>query len=236
MKIQATDNFNSQAVPNRAGQEDALTKRLKSQIADAQKKMQELSANQDMSMEEKMKKRQELQKQISDLNMQLRQHQIELRKEKMQQKQMTEKDTKQKKDNEKTDKHNAGLSEAGMRAVMSAESTIEQSKIQGNVATRMEDRAGVLKAEIKIGHGDVESKKEELADVEQKAMNAKASQLSTLGKAESELEEVSRAENDEDTTVSAEKKNAQEQTQEEKGKKRASDETETTGKKVDVYI
>lgn len=235
MKIQATDNFNSQAVPNRAGQEDAFTKRLKSQIADVQKKMQELSSNQDMSMEEKMKKRQELQKQISDLNMQLRQHQIELRKEKMQQKQATEKDTKQKKDNEKADEDNAGLSEAGMRAVMSAESSIKQSKIQGNVATRMEDRAGVLKTEIKIGHGDVESKKEELADVEQKAMNAKASQFSTLGKAESELEGVSRAENDEDTMASTEKENVQEETREEK-KKRAFDEDETKGKKVDVYI
>lgn len=46
--------------------------------------MQELSSNEDMTLEEKMKKRQEIQQQISDLNMQLRQHQIEQRKEKQQ--------------------------------------------------------------------------------------------------------------------------------------------------------
>lgn len=235
MKIQAADNFNVQAAPIGAGQEDALTKRLKSQIADAQKKMQELSANKDMSVEEKMKKRQELQKQVSDLNMQLRQHQMELRKEKMQPKQTAEKDTKHKRDDEKAHNYNTGFSEESMCAIMSAESSIEQSKIQGNVATRMEDRAGVLEAEIKIGHGDVESKKEELADVEQKAMNAKASQLSTLDKAESRLEEISRAEINEDTMVSAEEKNEQDKTQEEKEKERVIGEVETKGTKVDVY-
>lgn len=44
-------------------------------------KLQELSSNQELSLEEKMKKRQEIQQEISSLTQQLRQHQIELRKQ-----------------------------------------------------------------------------------------------------------------------------------------------------------
>ena len=60
---------------------DSVSKNIQNQIANAQKQLQELSANKDMSIEEKMKKRQEIQQQITDLNNQLRQHQIEQRKE-----------------------------------------------------------------------------------------------------------------------------------------------------------
>ncbi len=46
--------------------------------------LQELSSSKDMTQEEKMTKRQELQQQISDLNVQLRRHQAEQRREKQQ--------------------------------------------------------------------------------------------------------------------------------------------------------
>ena len=54
---------------------DPETKSLQKQIAEKQKQLQELSSNQEMSMEEKMKKRQDIQKEITDLKNQLRQHQ-----------------------------------------------------------------------------------------------------------------------------------------------------------------
>ena len=62
-------------------QMDSISRNLKNQIANAQKKLQELSSNQELSLEEKMKKRQEIQQEISSLTQQLRQHQIELRKQ-----------------------------------------------------------------------------------------------------------------------------------------------------------
>ena len=52
---------------------DSYSRNIQNQIANAQKQLQELSSNENMSLEEKMKKRQEIQQQISDLNMQLRQ-------------------------------------------------------------------------------------------------------------------------------------------------------------------
>ena len=63
---------------------DSYSRNIQNQIANAQRQLQELSSNKDMTQEEKMTKRQELQQQISDLNMQLRQHQVEQRREKQQ--------------------------------------------------------------------------------------------------------------------------------------------------------
>ena len=63
---------------------DSYSRNIQNQIASAQKQLQELSSNKEMTQEEKMTKRQELQQQISDLNMQLRQYQTEQRREKQQ--------------------------------------------------------------------------------------------------------------------------------------------------------
>lgn len=50
-----------------SGGTDAYSKSLQKQIMEAQKQLQELSGNENMTPEMKAKKRQELQKQISDL-------------------------------------------------------------------------------------------------------------------------------------------------------------------------
>ena len=143
---------------------DSYSRNIQSQIANAQKQLQELSSNEDMSLEEKMKKRQEIQQQISDLNMQLRQHQMEQRKEK------------------------------------------QQAKVQGSVATNLEGRANVLKAEVKQGGGNVEAKKEEIAELEQKAQSATSSQISTLADANKTMEEAAKtASKDEKATNTKEK-------------------------------
>ena len=82
MKINGINGANTQVGGmNMMQSNDSVSKNLQSQIANAQKQLQELSANKEMSLEEKMKKRQEIQQQIADLNHQLRQHQIEQRKE-----------------------------------------------------------------------------------------------------------------------------------------------------------
>ena len=58
---------------NKPMEMDSFSKSIHNQISNAQKQLQELSENKDMSMEEKMKRRQEIQQQITDLNNQLRQ-------------------------------------------------------------------------------------------------------------------------------------------------------------------
>lgn len=66
---------------------DAYGRNLQRQIADAQKELQTLAGNQDVDPDAKAKKRQEIQKRISDLNAQLRRHQAEERRKAQQEKQ-----------------------------------------------------------------------------------------------------------------------------------------------------
>jgi len=178
---------------------DAYSRNIQNQIANAQKELQELSSNEDMSSEEKMKKRQEIQQQISDLNVQLRQHQAEQRREKQQAKGSSmdgmsggTRGT----GNVKAGSKSTGLSEASMTAIISAEGSIKQANAQGSAATKMEGRAGVLKSEMKLDQArgnDTGKKQEELAEAEQKAQTAESSQLSTLADASKTMEEAAKA-------------------------------------------
>ena len=179
---------------------DSYSRNIQSQIANAQKQLQELSSNEDMSLEEKMKKRQEIQQQISDLNMQLRQHQMEQRKEKQQAKGSSMDDMLGGTKSGKTGSGSSGLSQASMTAMLSADTSIKQAKVQGSVATNLEGRANVLKAEVKQGGGNVEAKKEEIAELEQKAENATVSQMNTLAEANKVMEEAAVAERNENKT------------------------------------
>ncbi len=183
---------------------DSYSRNIQNQIANAQKQLQELSSNENMALEEKMKKRQEIQQQISDLNMQLRQYQMEQRKEKQQAKGSSMNDmlsgTKNA-GNTKAGSKSAGFSQASMTAMISADSSIKQAQVQGSVATKMEGKSGILQSEIKLEQlrgGDTRKKEEELAEVEQKAQAASSSQLSTLADASSTMEEAAKADSREE--------------------------------------
>lgn len=180
---------------------DSYSKSIQNQIANAQKQLQELSSNENLSLEEKKKRRQEIQQQISDLNMQLRQHQVEQRKEKQQAKDSSMDDTHGGTGNTKAGNNSTGFSQAGMAAMISADSSIKQAKVQGSVATKMEGRSGVLKSEIKQDQargGDTQKKEEELAEVEQKAQEATSSQISTLADASRKMEDAAKADSREE--------------------------------------
>ncbi len=196
MKINGINEANTQMGQMGMNQAtDSYSRNIQNQIANAQKQLQELSSNEEMTLEEKMKKRQEIQQQISDLNMQLRQHQMEQRKEKQQEKGTSMDDMLGGTKGGKSGSKSTGLSQASMTAMISADTSIKQAKVPGSVATSMEGRAGVLESEIKNNHGaDVTKKKEELADVTQKAQAATASQMNTLAEANKAMEEAAVAE------------------------------------------
>lgn len=205
MKINGLNGANSQIGGLNMKATDSISKNIQSQIANAQKQLQDISANKDMSIEEKMKKRQEILQEITDLNNQLRQHQMELRKEKQQAKGSSMNDMLggSTKTAPKAGKQSAGLSQASMKAIMSADSAMAQAQVQGSVATRMEGRTGVLESEIKLDSargGNVEAKKKELAEVQEKMEAAQEAQLNTLADANKELEEAAKADQQEEKT------------------------------------
>ena len=230
MKINGINGANTQMGQMGMNQAtDSYSRNIQNQIAGAQKQLQELSSNGDMTLEEKMKKRQEIQQQISDLNMQLRQHQMEQRKEKQQAKGTSMDDMLGGTKGGKSGSKSAGLSQASMTAMISADTSIKQAKVQGSVATSMEGRAGVLESEIKNNHGsDVTKKKEELADVTQKAQAATASQMNMLAEANKAVEEAAVAEHGDNKTSGAkEEKTGQAENTAEKAV-----ESSTNGEKV----
>jgi len=212
MRINVLNGANTQiSGMNKLTATDSVSKNIQNQIANAQKQLQDISANKDMSIEEKMKKRQEILQEITDLNNQLRQHQLEQRKEKQQAKGSSMNDMLGGSTNSapKAGKQSSGLSQASMKAIMSADSAMAQAQIQGSVATKMEGRAGVLESEIKLDSahgGNVEAKKEELAEVQQKATAAQEAQLNTLADANKELEEAAKEEQKAEKAEDKEKK------------------------------
>lgn len=201
MKISGTNGINTQTGNLKmSGSTDSFTKNIQRQISNAQKQLQELSSNEEMSLEEKMNKRQEIQKQITDLNNQLRQHQIEQRKEQQQQKKSSMEDLlgkNQQAVKNKNGSQETGFSQESMKAIISGDAAMSQAKVQGSTAAKMEGRAGVLKAEIKqdaaLG-GNTQAKEEELAKTEQIAGQAAASQMNTLGEANREIKEAAKSE------------------------------------------
>lgn len=195
MKINGLNGASTQ--PGAAGMTqdtDSFCKNIQNQIANAQKRLQDLSSNENMSIEEKMKKRQEIQQEITNLNQQLRQHQIEKRKEK-QAKNTPVQDLTGGANNGKTaaKEKSSGLSQASMQAMISADSSLKQAKTQGSVAAKMEGKAGILESEIKLDAQrgmSTQKKEEELAEVQQKAQEATASQLGTLADASKNMQEA----------------------------------------------
>lgn len=200
MKINGINGANTQMGQMGMNQAtDSYSRNIQNQIANAQKQLQELSSNEEMTLEEKMKKRQEIQQQISDLNMQLRQHQMEQRKEKQQAERSSMNDMPggtRSAGNTKAGNKNTGFSQAGMTALISADSSIKQAKVQGSVASKMEGKSRILQSEIKLDQArgcDTQKKEEELAEVKQKASEAASSQFSTLADAGRTMEKAAKA-------------------------------------------
>ena len=191
-------------------QSDSYTKSIQRQIADAQQKLQDLSSNEELSLEDKMKKRQEIQQEITNLNQQLRQHQMELRREQQSQKSSSMDEliagTKH-----TSAKKGTGLSQASMQAIISADTSMKQANVQGSVAAGLKGRAGVLESEIRqdAGKGNTEKKEQKLADIQEKVQSATAQQMSLVARANQEVEEAAKANSAENTekTESADKTN-----------------------------
>lgn len=178
---------------------DAQSKQIQNQIENTKKELEKLSQNSDLSVEEKIKKRQELNAKISELQGELRAHQQEVRmKEQQEQAAEANRNAENRSQAKEEPAATVGISKAGMKALLAAGSSMKLADVQGSVAATMEGRAGVLESEISMDAArgsSVEKKKEELADIEQKAVKATSAQIGTLGDA---LEAAEQAKNEED--------------------------------------
>lgn len=185
---------------NQNQQMDSYSKSLQEQINNANEQLQSLGEDKEMSIDEKMKKRQEIQKQITDLQNQLRQHQIEQKKEKRQSKGSSMEDMLGGKHTAKSSKAAKGISTDSMKALISADSAINQVEAGGAVKANLKGEAGILETEIKLDSArgkDVEKKQEQLADIESRNRDVESAQLEVLNRADKELDKAAENNNDE---------------------------------------
>lgn len=199
MKINESNRVNVRT--ERAGmvqEVDSESKEFQNQIASAQNQLKELTANNELSAEEKAKKRQEIQKQITELNNQLRQHQMELRREQQEKEENGEKMSfGEQSESSQEEPLTTGISQTGMKAIISAGSAISRAKAQGNVSMEIESRARVLQSEIKqdAEHGkDTKVKQKELEKLENKAIQAQGAKMEILTGAVREIRKAAEKE------------------------------------------
>ena len=195
MKISGTSGVNAAAGAlsmdaGIGGQTDPMVRDLQRQIEELQNRMKELSSNPELTLEMKAKKRQEIQKQISDLEARIRQRQIEVKREEIVKKRQENYSmdemigTKQR--TKKQGKQSTGLSAGSMEAMISADTSMKQADINGSVVRKMDGKAGVLEAEIKQDSSmgtPTDRKRKELAEVKAKTDEATSAQMSALAQA-----------------------------------------------------
>lgn len=166
--------------------QDAETKRLQSQIEEVWRQIQNVTADENMTIEQKQKKKQELEEKMADLQDQLQQHLSEQRREQQEERIKTA--------------EQKPYDETGMQSVISSEATMKYAEIQEAAADRMENRAVVLKSEMELdagrNRGPIKSKEKELMKEEQGAENARSSQMQILGKTNRNLADAVEAEQD----------------------------------------
>ncbi len=210
MKVGAVGSSQGIQQPEMAGgrQNDPVAKGIQDKINQAQKELQELSSKQDMPPKAKQEKRQELQQEINDLTMQLRQHEMQEKIKEREEKRQGKDNPlglPEYQDNVRKDSRpgvEMGISAAGMEALISADGAQKVADAHGSVAQRMEGKAGVLEAEMKMDGArgmDTSSKQNQLADVNSKAQAAQTAQMSKLQDAGEKLEHAA-----EDGTIQGE--------------------------------
>lgn len=170
MQISGTEN-STQALQNtnRTVSDDPEITNLQNQIAELQKQIQSLSENDEMDAKTKSEKKQELQKQIADLNSEIRQKRIQAQKEKQAAAKPAQTDAAPK-------RFKDGFDEKDTSTLLAASSSLEQSKTVGSVIKRAEGRARILTTEIAIDKSrgaDTTYKEKELEKIEEHTEAAK---------------------------------------------------------------
>ena len=211
MKISGTETVEVQQYKGamnsqtEAAATDFETKSFQNKIASAQTQLQKLSANNEMSSEEKAKKRQEIQKQSMELNNMLRERKAELRREKQQKAAEAEEGNngegtllgQQGKPEtvhiESNTSSSPGISSRHMKSVISADAAIDKAELADNISNELENRVQVLQGEIRQAEangGYVEAKKGEVQSLENKVAKISGAKMNIISGAISEMKQA----------------------------------------------
>ncbi|MBS6062500.1 FlxA-like family protein [Criibacterium bergeronii] len=143
---------------------DDIKESLQNQIMNIQKRMGEISDSTTLSLEQKKQLKEELQEELKNLNKQIIEREMQIRKE-SQEKQEKEMKEKLEKNNPKTEQ------EQTTSDIFMFSNTLTQIRVENSVRTRMKGQARVLASEIKQDEmygSDTTKKKEQLAQLNER--------------------------------------------------------------------
>ncbi|MBO5303595.1 MAG: FlxA-like family protein [Lachnospiraceae bacterium] len=168
MAINSVNTHNSNAYTPQvsASTANTETKTLENQLMNKQQRLNSLSSDDKMSAEEKAKERQEIQKQIAELNRKLelqrmqeqeeakeaakKQEQLDTLKEEMTKETSSKEETKEETSKDYNERmETMKTSAADTRQILAANMAIQQARIQENVVQKNTQDANVLESEIK---------------------------------------------------------------------------------------
>lgn len=151
---------------------------LQNQLLNKEQRLRSLSSDAEMTEAEKAKERQEVQKQIQELNRKLRLLQMEKEEEsrkaaKEQEKKAREAEQKKTGESEADKEHAEEItmenpSVQNIQKVLASDSAVQQSRVQESVTTRQDAKIRVLETEIKADKlygADTTAKREELSSL-----------------------------------------------------------------------
>lgn len=150
---------------------DSISKNIQNEISDVQRKRQELSSKEDIPVEEKQKKRREMQQEISRLNTQLRQRQAEMRREK--QKELLSEEVKT--DPDKTKKEEAKKAETKKVETKEAGQTVKDER-----KTREEEKKGTEEENKAIGISGTGMQETVAADLAMRQLRSRQNVISGM--------------------------------------------------------
>lgn len=188
MQITGVQSSNNYQKPINNSQEDAVIKNAQKQIEALRNELQTLSENEDMEPKIKAEKKQELQKQINELNTQIRQRELELRKEKQAANQPSDTNPRQAKNEESG---GAGFTKSVTGGLISVSNALKGAKDLNCLNKRLTGRAGELNAEIKadLARGaDTAAKEKELEKVNKGIKSTADGSVKMLADAKEELD------------------------------------------------
>lgn len=187
--IQSGSSYGQQ-VNNKKQAEDSVIKNAQSQIEALRKQLQQLGENEEMDPKTKAEKKQEIQKQINELNAQIRQRQAELRREKQTANEPSRREIEQKaEENAKTE--STGFSKSAAGSLISASNALDSAQDLSSLNKKLSGRGRELSAEIKtdLARGaDTAAKERELEKVNKGIKNTAEGSAKVLNEADKELE------------------------------------------------
>lgn len=189
-EIRNQSGFLSNNTVMKYNKKDSIKEGLQNQIINIQKQIYSVSENKSLSIEQKKQMQKDLKEQLNELNKQIIQRDLEIRKE--QEEKREEKIKEQLKDKNYIDDE-----QQEMTNLFSITSSLNQVKFQTSASVKIKGNARVLESEIKADESrglDVSEKRKKLSEMKDKIRGINKKIIKTMNEVNKEIKKSSKKE------------------------------------------